>query len=284
MKKVKSFFILLKRSVIPHYPFYHTIPKLNVLHSFFYFLSLLLLLNAVFLFLMVLQVRPMKVQSHLSKVASELTLFPQDLTIIMKNGMLITTYDKPYFFWLNDNGNKKLLFVIDKNVSKTELSNYNAPFIVNSQTFFFKKDPVGKTYHSIPLQTFGDQIISKQTILESATVIQTIAHYFLPIFIVSLIFVYFGMFAISFLVMLLYLLAATGVVYLYFFIRHRNHPYPFKTIFHIGLYALTLPLILDYTLSLFHFASNFTPFLFMILYCVFVWGGVHEAYYKKHTR
>lgn len=288
-KKVKTFLHVFTNSLIPQAHYYSKIPHTHFSFSFKYFISLILILNFILIVSFVARFNPVKINMYIDRSISGLEKFPAGLNITIKNGVLLTNYNRPYFLWTDYLNKKKLLLVIDESATPQKIETFGSLFLLTRQELVFKNIRDNRSPSVIPLSSVSDQSITKSTVkrlVKSLNVLKT----FLPILYLGLIV---GLIIItpvaSFVINIIYLLLINLIVFLFFklFITKKLH---FKKTFQISLHAATLPLTLDYFLMFFRPAIKIgamnklpikefsSPFAFTILLGIFIFAGLYESY------
>lgn len=272
MTKVKKFVKTLGNSLVPDAYYYRKIAHLPFHFSFSYLLTLILLLNLIFTILLAIKFFPTKSSKMISNLVSALEAFPKELKVQIDQGNLITTYNRPYFMWMNDGAKKKLLLVIDESATAVKIDEYKSNVLITSNEIVIKNN---KNVVSLPLSRLPFQNISKQEVVQWANRLKSINQLwpfiFLPVLMIVFIFLSIG----STLSTLFYLIIASFVnLIVYRLILVKK--FAFKKIWQLSFHAVTLPLILDYGLMI--FKTQPLPILFLILSSVFVFCAIYEAY------
>jgi hypothetical protein len=291
MKKVKAFFYIFLKSLIPNYSYYTKILKIHFLFSFKYFVSLIVFLNFLLGVSLLSRYSPQKINFWLKSVDSALANFPSDLNIFIDKGYLISSYNRPYFFWLRDEKERlKLIFVIDESASEEKINQYQTKVLLTKTDLFIKE--AGKV-KKIPLSSFNQIIFNKETLKIIRQRLFFIEKFFYIFYFFILLFIFVFTFLFSFLVNLFYLFIASLLVFVLLKLKPEKK-YHFKKVFQISFHAATLPLFLDYLSFSFPYflpvrvrlPIKQLPFslLFLFLLIIFVIVGVYEAYYNNHSR
>ncbi|MDH7476464.1 MAG: DUF1189 family protein [Microgenomates group bacterium] len=283
MKKVKTFFYVLKNSIFPQSSYYHKLKKTPFVFSLKYFFALMLFLNFVFLFLILLQINLQALLSFKNSLINNLNEFPNDLTISINRGSLITTLNRPYFLWLDNFGKKNLFLVIDESATPDRIKEYGANFmltkkyLVINKKYFFSSTPLSNINFSIN--------INRQMILWSLDLIKK---YWFKLLITFFVFSFFLFLFISFLVGFFYLILASLIVYLTFLLISIK--LPFKKIFQLSLHSSSLPLLINYFFGWLILFPGLLKFQlikvnlshsFLILVIIFLLGSVYTTFFEK---
>jgi len=289
MKKVKAFFYVFLKSFVPNSYYYTKILKTRFLFSFKYFIALIVFLNFLFGLGFLFRYPPQKINYWLKAIDSALTNFPSDLNVFIDKGYLISSYNRPYFFWLNDEkGRLRLIFVVDESGYLEKINQYKTFILLTKTDLFIKtKNEIKK----IPLKSFNEIIINKETIKSVLQPLSLIKKFFYPFYFFILLFI-FGLITVtSFFINLFYLFLASGIVFVLLKLRLKKK-YHFKKVFQISFHASTLPLFLDYLIFSFPYLLPIRiylpiklppfPLIFLFLLIIFIIVGVYEAYYRNH--
>jgi len=219
----------------------------------------------------------------LTNLDNSLASFPNNLTISVKNGSLLTTLNHPYFLWIDFDNKKQLLAVVDETGDTPKINEYQSALLLTTKFFVVKDMMDERPLTVIPLSQIKDLTIDKNAVGEMRINLDQIAK-LLTLLYWGLVVVAIILFPIlSFLVNIIYLIAASlfiYIVYRIFFAKSiPKHHLSFKKTFQIGLHAITIPLIIDYGLTLFYLRSKPTMFMYLFLIAVFVFAGLYEAYF-----
>lgn len=286
---VKSFLHVFLNSLIPNAPYYSKILKTKFSFSLKYIVSLILILNLVFIAVFSLRFNPGKIGSIFDRLVLTLDKFPSDLTISLRKGTLKTNYNRPYFLWLDYQNKKKLILVIDESASPQKIDIYTSILLLTTRELVINNKKYNQTSTIIPLAYFGNQTINKQNIALIAERLVTLRK-LLPIILIAILALLIIIIPISsVLITGFYLLLINIVVYglTKLFIIKKAH---FKKTLQISFHAATFPLVLDYFLIAFQPALKLGrnppnvlqqipfPLLFLILLTVFAFAGVYEAH------
>jgi len=290
MKKVKAFFYIFLKSLIPNYSYYTKILKTRFLFSFKYFVSLIVFLNFLLGVSLLYRYSPQKINFWLKSVNSALANFPSDLNIFIDKGYLISSYNRPYFFWLRDEKERlKLVFVIDESASEEKINQYQTKALLTKTDLFIKE--AGKV-KKIPLSSFNQIIFNKETLKIIRQRLFFIEKFFYIFYFFIFLFIFVFTFLFSFLVNLFYLFIASLLVFVLLKLKPEKK-YHFKKVFQISFHAATLPLFLDYLGFSFPYFLPIRvrlpikpppfPLIFLFLLIIFIIIGVYEAYYNNHS-
>ena len=286
MKKVKAFFYIFFKSLIPNDSYYTKILRIRFIFSFKYFISLIVFLSLLLGFSLLLRYSPKKINLWLKSINSALTNFPSDLNIFIDKGYLISSYNRPYFFWLNDDkGRLKLIFVIDENASVEKIDQYQTKALLTKTDLFIKK---AGEIEKIPLSSFSQIVINKETLKTIHDRLSWIEKYSYILYFFIFIFILVLIFSLSFLINFFYLFLASLLVFVLLKLKPKRK-YHFKKIIQIGFHAATLPFFLNYLgFSFAYFLPlgvrlpiklpSF-PLLFLFVLIIFVIVGVYKAYH-----
>lgn len=278
MQKVKTFFHIFSNSLLPQAPYYHKLLRTKASYSLKYFLSLIYIVNLIFAVLVVARLNYAGFFDLKNSVLTSLSQYPKELTIMVRDGKMRSTYDRPYFFWTDIAGSKRLIAVVDETAAPSKVREYKALALFTRQSIVF---PKGDGVKEVP---YGKKSITVNEVyvkdlLSRVTTVFAIA---LPlIFVISILIAP----LFFFILYVLYLVLLSGVSYLFFHAIARKVQYG-KT-FQLALHAFTLPVIVDYGLCLFKpeiAGSFFIYIMFFILSLIFVLSGTYEAYLDPLTR
>jgi len=289
MKKVKAFFYVFLKSFIPNSSYYTKILKIRFLFSVKYFIALIVFLNFLVGLSLLYRYSPQKVNYWLKTFYSALNNFPSDLNVFIDKGYLISSYNRPYFFWLNDEkGRLRLFFVIDESASFEKMDQYQAKALLTKTDFFIK---MANQTKRISLNSFDKIILNKDTVKIILKPLSLIKTFFYPLYFFIFLLVFILIIGFSFVINLFYLFLASFLVFVLLKLKSKKK-YHFKKVFQISFHAATLPLLLDYLTFNFPYLLPIKvrlpikpvpfPLLFLFLLTIFIIIGVYEAYYHNH--
>lgn len=287
MRKVKTFLHVFENSLFPVTPYYQKILRAPFIFSFKYFISLILLLNFIFLFYLGVKYNPEKIYGVINSVSESLSQYPADLRITIKDGLLISNYNRPYFLWLDYQNKKKLLLVIDENAYPEKIQIYKPLLLLTAKEAVIYPTKKNQPLSILPLTYLSDQYITKHQLTQLINLMTAVRQAFPLIYLAVATFALIIILVSSFIITLFYLVTATAIIVgIYkFILKKRSH---FKKTFQIGLHAATLPLVLDYFLITFKpsmkigvnlpLSESFFPISFLILLSIFIFAGTYVAY------
>lgn len=287
MKKVKVFFRVLLNSIIPWPSYYSKILHMQFSSSLKYLITLVLLLNIFFIGSIYSKINYNKVHSIISAFLVSTKQIPVDYNLQITNGALLTNYNRPYFFWLDYQGRKELITVVDETATPDKIDKYGSLFLLTSRDLVTQGD-----LKTIPLSTLGPITINQGLIRETISVFETILKFLPLIYICIIIILTVFMPLFSFAVTVFYLLIASLIGYFTYLIFTKRHVKYKKTV-QIAFHAATLPLILDYFIiilrpslpfkSFIVIPESFFPIIFIFLLSFFIFTGIYEAHEHHKT-
>lgn len=282
MKKVKAFLMDFYESLLPQSHSYKKFVKKNFGYSLKYLLVLIFVLNAIFVSTLVIRLNPTRVNNLLTSLKTNLSQYPPNLTISIKNGTLLSNYNRPYFMWL-DYLDKKYLFVaVDENAMPKKIKEYNASILLTAKNLVVQNisDPAHPTI--IPLTQLNDQVIDSQTVSTIDVYLDKIIKIY-PLFFWAIILSLLLLLPIlSFTLNFVHLLLASFIIIMifkYFLTKRIGKRLHFAQTLQLSFHAITLPLVLDYSLTMIHLKNKPSPVLFFFLVLVFVFAAVYETYH-----
>lgn len=301
-QKVKTFFHVFTRSLIPNAQYYKKIAKTPFNFSFRYFFIFLLLLNLIFTYQLFQKYNLKKTRIFIDRLINELEKYPNNLIISIKNGYLKTNLNQPYFFW-GGYENKRLWLVIDESDNKEEIIRfYNSYFLLNKKSLVFKPNFLNPYYKSFSFNSSKVIEINKNKVILLANFLRKINANLLLLYllIIPLLFVFIML--SSLFISFFYILIITFISFYFFklFFHRRIH---FKKSFQLGLHAATFPLIVDYFVVIYDINQSLRPGLFFIknlnssflskliipfplvfvfILTIFIFGAIYETYQNNH--
>ncbi|MCX7880898.1 MAG: DUF1189 family protein [Patescibacteria group bacterium] len=272
MKKVKSFLFVLRNSFFLNRSFYKKISHYRFNFSFKYIISLILLLNFIFLSFWIWRISPNKINKISQSFINALKNYPDDLIIFIENNHIFSTYNQPYFSWWDYQNQKKLLFVVDENAEPQKIKIYNSLFLLTSKNLVIKSNNnqlvvLPLTY----LSRFFNKKINKENVQYLIINLHQLNNSLVLIFFIIIVFWIF----FSFLANFFYLILATFIniiLYKLFFKKKLG----FKKTLQVGFHAITFSLVLIYLFLIFSpfklekNLSNFKYFPVFFLICLLI--------------
>lgn len=284
MKKVKTYFRTFINSLIPYPPYYSKIPRKNFFYSMSYFLILLFTLNLIFITSIYSKLNYNNARTVFSSIISSLKQIPNDFYLQIDNGSLIKSYNRPFFFWIN-NPYKKLIIVVDENAQPEKIRSYNSLFLLTANDLVtFSNNSVQST----PLSSFGKITINKTVLQSSSDKLQTIVKFLPLIYICIIIILVLVVNIASLLTTLFYLFIASLIGYFTYRLVTKKFV-SFKKSLQIAFHAATLPILVDYFIIMkpslpfkfsFSIPQHLFPVVFIFLLSLFVFTGIYEAHVK----
>lgn len=274
MKKVKSIMQVYLDNLIPNNNFFQHIDKVSFIKSFIYFVLLVIFFELISIGMLFLKFNPWRMTNLTRAFTKELNNYPPDLTVhIDKN--LISTYNRPYFFWLNFENKKKLILVINETASSQDINNYKTLILLTGSEIVIKDK---SSFSNLPLSSLGKITINKENIIFLQKLLNRIIIFmpliYLLIFIILLLFIPFSILAI--LVDLIIVVAIFYFLFKFFTKKQIN----FIKIMQISFYAVTLPITLRCILNiLFNTHPSRLSFFFLIF--IFVFGALYDTYFGE---
>lgn len=283
MKKVKTFLHIFANSLLPNRAYYQKILKAPFSFSLKYFLALILALNFIFVIFLSVKLNPWKVNQVFNDLINSLEQFPENLSITIKNGYLMTNHYKPYFLWFDHQTSKRLLLVVDETASPKKIQEYNSDILVTSREVIVRNPQNTFEQKMIKLASLNIDSINKATARNAQLSIATIRRFFLFTYPLLLFLAFIVLVITSFLTTLLYLIVACSVVYLVylFFLRKKGRP-KFSQVLHTSFHSITTPIVLNYLLGMFYLGIPLLPLFFLLLITVFTLAGLYEGYTHQH--
>ncbi|MDO8608954.1 MAG: DUF1189 family protein [bacterium] len=273
--------------MIPHAPYYLKISHQSFSASFQYFIILLILCNSLFIGSLIIKENPFKIAHRLTIVINSLKSIPNDFKAHINNGIILTSYNHPFFLW-NYEMNNPLLLVIDETAFPQKINDYKSLILVTSRDLVINSNKLT----IVPLSSFKNMIITKVQILNVVNTLEKIK-IFLPLIYAILVLLILIIIPLgSFIIMGLYFVVSTAIGYSIYrlYAKKRVH---FKKILQISFHSVTLPLVLDYLIiiikpliysnSPISIPSSYYPILFILLLSVFIFAGIYEAHNTKNS-
>lgn len=220
----------------------------------------------------------MKLHTLISGLAAALQSYPSDLIIQIKDGVVTTNYDLPYFFWLDVYQNKHLLGVVDVSALPQKIDQYNANFLITGREIVFKNSSLNNEITNINLDAVGDKTIDKQTVDRLYGALLSIKKMFFILYSLVVLVLFILFYLMSFTTTVIYLLISSAFIYALYIFKVMKSKIRILQIFQISLHSSTLPLILIYMFFLFSFPLGSLKLIFLLLVTSFTLIGISEGY------
>lgn len=275
MKKVKTFVYVFTNSLIPNSDYYKNIASAPLVFSLKYFLVLTIILNTISLSYISFKYNPVKLKLFLKNLSKTISSYPKDLVLIIKDGRLISTYNRPVFFWLDHKNRKTLLLVIDQTADNYKINQYRSITLVSSNNIIFKQPSQTNQIKILPLNRLPNQIINKKIVNRLEKKVRQLYSFITPLFILIFLVGLLSLITTNLFLQFLSLLIISLFSLLLSKLFTRKNSF-LKT-FKISLHSSTLPLVTSYIL--FYFNSNvfFILLGFLILSLVFNLAAIYQS-------
>jgi len=222
-------------------------------------------------------------------------IFPEGLTLTLKDGSLRTNVDEPFYIEMpkqfSNLSNKTHLVVIDTKNKYSNISDYNSWIVVGKNNIYIMEgsNNSDERYETFSLkETRGYFVINKEVylrILDSLKPYLSYAgfFYYSGLCIVLFVFPFIGA-AVYFVCLIMYISLYSYFLYLLFNLLHISNV-TFKSIFHISLHVITVPLTFQFVQYLYKISVPFTftfPFLIWMIYIlIYLSKDVHANHKIK---
>jgi hypothetical protein len=287
MKKVKAFFYILSKSAFLNKNYYKKITKTSFSFSLKYLIGLIFFLNLIFILSFINRYSYYKIKNFFNAASASLANYPQDIIISVQNNTLFTTLDRPYFFWINEDKQQRLLLVIDQSADIKKIDFYKSLFLITPTTIVMH---FNNKYYYYPLSILNGLSVNKIKVEQWRLFLNTLSSKLFLYYFIGVIFLFVFFNLVSFLITITYLFIVSSVVFLYFKLFNHRHIH-FKKVLQISFHANTFPYLLDYLfLSLPKaiiklpyptiISVQSFPLFFLLILILFTIIGVREAYRK----
>ncbi|EKD86112.1 MAG: protein of unknown function DUF1189 [uncultured bacterium] len=252
--------------------FYKSVRKKTTGEAFKYFLGLAAIL-ALIQSVISIPVA-VSIQKELPNLSTKLvSYYPAELEVRIKDGKASTNVEEPYFIKMPEGGDEyDNLLVIDTKTAYTaeQFSKYSAAAWLTRDTLFVKEQNGLRAFELTKIQ---DLTINKTFV---SGIVNKISPFFKLIIPVISIFIFLGLILLYIFRLIQLLFIAIGI---YLVGRAMNLNFGYKESYKIGLFAITLPLILDLILTFSKGIINFSgiPFFFTIVTLLVVGVNYYQA-------
>lgn len=265
-----NFFNKVKSSIYSP-EFYKSVRKKTTGEAFKYFLGLaaiLALIQAVISIPIAVSI-----QKELPNISSKVvSYYPAELEVKIKDGRASTNVKEPYFIKMPEGEGYANLLVIDTKTSYSaeQFTKYSAAAWLTKDTLFVKEENGLRAFELTKIQ---ELTINKTLVSE---IVNKISPFFKLIIPVISIFIFLGLILLYIFRLIQLLFIAIGI---YLVGRAMNLNFGYKESYKIGLFAITLPLILDLVLNFSKGLINFSgiPFFFTIATLLVVGVNYYQA-------
>ncbi|MEN9327523.1 MAG: hypothetical protein RI947_331 [Candidatus Parcubacteria bacterium] len=279
MLKVKRFLYTYINSVIPEDQYYHKLSRVPFSFSVKYLFFVVYATYVLFLLLSIAKTNFFsEKRAFINNLILKVRAYPDDLTINIKDGRLMSSYSKPYFMWVPEGDKQHLLAVVDETGSPEKIKMYGSLTLLTSNSFTFYN---GARYVSVP---YGKQELSinKDTMIKTGKTLDSLYG------ICKIVIVLFSLFLFPLLFVLVNFVYCVFVSLLTFacwniFPQHVNKKISFRRILQLSFHALTMPILLISFIVLFDAPLLRLPFTFIVLLMIFTNTAVYEYYIDPPT-
>jgi hypothetical protein len=273
MKKVKHILTNFIHSIVPQDIYYPKLLHTQFQFSLKYYFAVILVFAIVFTGIVFCQFSPLKMISYKNSIVNSLSAFPEKVKITIKDGVLESNQDKPFFLWIYHNKQPLFMFMIH---TKDMLSNSETPLPI----VFFGADKVQISYR-------GNAIIRNYSNSWNFTITKTRVQPFISsINIAFPLFMFFFYLFFLILVPLTFILCSTFLIFassiiIFFLLRTFIPHIHIKKCFQAGMHGTHIPLLIVILLfSLFPSASNIFIIAVALIF-VFSLVSTYEMYSKE---
>lgn len=244
--------------------FYSTLPKIKGGEAFKYFLLLIIPLSLIQLILIIPDFLSLnkEVPTFISQAMSK---YPKGLEVKITDGKASSNVEEPYFVRSSEKSRLSNILVIDTKTpySSQQFADYDTTAWLTRDTLFVKDTSQTRV---IDLKNIGNITINEATI---NGLIQKLSPYFPLLGVALILFTGLGLF-LAYMFKLLYLLFLAVLIWGVAKIFKWNFKYGQS--YRIGLFAITLPLLVDLIVSSSSKWTHFYgfPFMFTIISLVVV--------------
>lgn len=277
-KKVKTFFLDFRNSLIPQPSFYKRLLRVSFSHSVSYFITLVFFLNTVFLILFITKVNPVRLTEIKNSIVNELNAFPENLTIHINDGYIMSSTNRPYFFWITHEHKKLLLGVVDEDATPEKINEYGSFFLITNNMFVFNKNKLPIIINSLSLAEVNETI-NREWTKSLAIFINQIYPFALVLF-----------FLISLAVIPIVTLFINGIIIMlgslgsFILFKFFTKKHTFKKTLQITLHSSSLPLIILGISSLLNPTIHNLRIPLFLLIVIFSICALYEAYIDRDDR
>ncbi len=270
----------MKRSLIPQRLPYYAFTKVSPSFALWYMIGFLALSYFFFLMAFVIVYQPyQKINTLLESFSESIHTTSPDLTITIRKGFMKTNYNRPYFWWVTFDGQKKLAFVVDDSASSSKITQYQSLALLTPSELVIRTPQ--NSFISFPLSSQTSLLVNKTSALawfQQFTQLFHKAIIFLSVF---------SVLVFPILYICIYIVCALTVsTALYIFYRFRREPIQFGYILKLSVFAVTTPLLLYLIICLFFPFFLALPGIFLVAYLLFTLAAVHRSRLdarKEHT-
>ncbi len=283
MQKIRTFWHVLRHSLIPFDYYYHKLRTTRPSFSFRYFLVLVLVTVFITTSAQFLAFATVFPKTRLQSLVSSLTLqYPDDFIVtITPQGRLTTNYDKPFILFSPLSSNPMPLIVVDPKAQADKLDDYATPILMTEghvytkfgsyvSTYDYKINEPMKITHALFIQ--WTQMLSQSLESYTTTLIGVFISMYVLISVATL---------LTHIVLALAISCVTWVIYAILFRTHQaRRMIAVNKLIQISFHTMTAPLILACIFVITPLTSTL-PFWYFGMNVILLTGGVYEAYFAK---
>ncbi len=270
-----GFFQRIKDSIY-NPQFYQTVPT----SSFGKALGYILLYTLILAFISTINTYPSikDVQYNAPQwVNSAVNYYPQELQVDIQNGQVTTNVQEPYFIPLpgrsKEATDSEKLLVIDTKTpfSSTQMHNYNTLAWLTKDSLFYMNDRKAKI-EAFDLHEVSNLTINKNLIQEITSHLQPYYHYITPVLTIGAFLFFWSVYQGY----LFYLLIVASLIWL--LSRVCNWGLDYGGSYKVGMYALTLPLLINVVKDILSYWIKFPsiPFFFTLILLAVVYFNLRR--------
>lgn len=273
MKFLKTFFNTIKESVYSPI-FYANLSNVSFKSAFGYFSFLALflsLLQVLFILKPILMDTKPQIEKLINNVVSA---YPKELQVKLQNGQISTNVTEPYYIFMDKTQNN-VLAVIDTKTkfSVQQYNNYRALIWINKNAIYYQKGQ--GQLETIDLANAKNLIINKSSI---QALIQKFTPYLVYVGPAIALIAFLGL-LLNYVLRLAYLLILAGLIILGGRVIAKF--FTFKEAYKIGLYSLTLGLLVEAFLNIIYPLTHLHGFPFMTTVITLIVVGVNFGKIKN---
>lgn len=272
-KKITTFVHVFVNSLLPLDSYYRKLKNVRFTFSLKYFLTIMLIISFLSVLSPAVSFIFRNPPWHLAgAISNSLKDFPSDLVITIRQGNLITNYDRPYILWLQNGEVPTPLLVIDEFSTASKQEQYSSPILLTGSSIALNFQ---NTTQVIPIDKTLNLSFSKKNAQEldrAFSRLKIIIIFTIPFLLLAIGVLYFFLTATIALVLLSILSAVVFVI-----ARLKIVDLKYSKVYQISLHSATLPLILGSAISILGLTM---PIKLWIpgVYILFLGAAIFEVY------
>ncbi len=279
LRKINTFIHVFLNSLLPLDTYYKKLKTAPFKFSFKYFLALMFMIATFSGLAISHKLLITKDSLHIYKeINSVLENYPENLVIRIKNGQLMTSFDRPYIVFMTIDSVPRPILVIDEFATPGKRDLYRTPILLTGSSVVINIDDTTQVMRYEPGL---DVKVTKSNIDLVKNRLKIVSIIF-PAILLSLLLFFITIYFVFMTIMAMLILALLSIVY-FLIVRRMVPTLTFSKTWQISLHSATLPIILGTVTSLTRLTPP-SPLMIPFIYVLFLGAALYEVYYAGPKR